>query len=184
MSAQSPAIAVTSPRTAPATPALTRRDFFADVVDRLRLLLPEPLTGFRHRATMNLLKVSYGNERIHFEVWTNSQLGVIEVGLHFEDGPVSTAAYLAYFDAHIVELKHELGPELELERWTPSWGHVYELIPLTRLDGRLVERIARRLAALIAALQPLVEAAAIPPERSSQPAEARGPWRSWRRGRG
>ena len=61
---------------------------------------------------------------------------MIEVGLHFEDGPVSTAAYLAYFDAHIVERKHELGPELELERWTPSWGRIYELVPLTRLDGR------------------------------------------------
>ena len=184
MPTQSAAITLSPPPTVATASGLSRRDFFVSVVDRLRPLLPEPLAGFRHRATMNLLKVSYGNERIHYEVWTNSQLGMIEVGLHFEDGPVSTAAYLAYFDAHIVELKHELGTHLELERWTPGWGHLYELIPLTRLDGRLVERIARRLAALIVTLQPLVEAAAILPERAAQPDDARGPWRTWRRGRG
>ena len=162
---------------------LTRREFFADVVERLRAHLPDDLVAFRHRSTMNLLKVYYGNERVHYEVWTNGQMGMIELGLHFEDGPASTAAYLGHFDAHIVELKHELGPQLELERWTSSWGHLYELIPLTRLDDAVVERVARRLAALIAALQPLVEAANVPPERAALPAEPRGPWRKWRRGR-
>ena len=179
-------IATAQGGTRPAAPAgLTRRDFFADVVDRLRAGLPEHLAGFRHRSTMNLLKVYYGNERVHYEVWTDGQRAQIEVGLHFEDGPLSTAAYLAYFDARIVELKHELGPQLELERWTASWGHLYELTPLTRLDDRVVERVARRLAALIATLQPLVEEADVPPERGSVPGpERRGPWRKWRRGRG
>ena len=166
-----------------ATGGLTRREFFADVVDRLRDHLPAPLAGFRHRSTMNLLKVYYGNERVHYEVWTDGQRDQIEVGLHFEDGPASTAAYLAYFDARIVELKHELGPEVELERWTASWGHLYELTPLTRLDARVVERTARRLATLIATLQPLVEAANVPAERAATPSEPRGPWRKWRRGR-
>ncbi len=162
---------------------LTRRDFFADVVDDLRRLLPGDLAAFRHRAGMNLLKVHYGNERVHYEVWTDGQRGQIEVGLHFEDGPLSTAAYLAWFDARIVELKHELGPQVELERWTASWGHLYELHPLGRLNQAAVNRVAWRLAALITALQPLVEAADIPAERAAQPAEQRGPWRAWRRGR-
>ena len=163
---------------------LRRRDFFAEVVERLRRHLPEHLAGFRHRATMSQVKIDYGNERVHYEVWTDGQRQQLEVGLHFEDGPISTAAYLTYFDAHIVELKHELGPQLELERWTPSWGHLYELSPLAKLDDAAAERVARRLAALIVALQPLVEAAAVPPERAALLAEPRGPWRSWRRGRG
>jgi hypothetical protein len=104
--------------------------------------------------------------------------------LHFEDGPVSTAAYLAFFDARIVELKHELGPEVELERWTASWGHLYELTPLTRLDRDLVDQIVERLASFISVLQPMVVAAAIAPERAAAPSEPRGPWRKWRRGRG
>jgi len=168
---------------APGSAGMSRRDFFADLVDRVRELLPPEQAGFRHRANLALLKLHFGNERIHYEVWTDGQRRQIEVGLHFEDGPVSTAAYLAFFDRHIVELKHELGAGVELERWTPSWGHLYELHPLGRLDPLAVDQIARRLAALIVALQPLVEAAAIPPERAAAPTEPRGPWRSWRRGR-
>ena len=179
-----PAVPMESERGRSAPSGLTRRDFFADVVDDLRRLLPLDLAAFQHRAGMNLLKVHYGNERVHYEVWTDGQRGQIEVGLHFEDGPLSTAAYLAFFDAQIVELKHELGPQVELERWTPSWGHLYELHPLGRLDQTAVDRVGRRLAAFVLTLQPLVAAAAIPAERAAQPAEPRGPWRTWRRGRG
>jgi len=165
-------------------PGLTRRDFLADVIERLRVLLPIELADFAHRPAMNLVKVSYGNERIHYEVWTDGARGTIGIGLHFEDGPLSTAAYLAHFDQHIVELKHVLGPQVELERWTSSWGHLYELAPLTKLTAATVDRTARRLAALITTLQPLVEAAGIAPERSVQSTEPRGPWRKWRRGSG
>lgn len=167
----------------PASRGLTRRDFFADLVERLRMSLPAERATFRHRASSSLLKLDYGNERIHYEIWTDGQRGQIEIGLHFEDGPVSTAAYLAFFDRHIVELKHRLGPGVELERWTASWGHLFEIHPLGRLDRSTVERVAERLSALIVAAQPLVDAAAIPAERSTAPGEARGPWRSWRRGR-
>lgn len=162
---------------------LTRRDFFDDVVETLRRRLPTDLAGFRHRPGPNLVKLFYANERVHFEAWADGARGHLGVGLHFEDGPVSTAAYLAFFDARIVELKHDLGPRLELERWTASWGHLYEVAPLPRLDAAVVERTADRLAALIVALQPLVVAAAVPPERPVD-GEPRGPWRAWRRGRG
>lgn len=168
---------------APPSSDLRRRDFFAAVVSGLRLHLPEPLATFQDRASTGQVKIHYGNERVHYEVWVDSQRDQIEIGLHFEDGPISTAAFLAFFDAHIVEIKHDLGPQLDLERWTSSWGHLYEILPLTRLDPALADRIARRLAALIAALQPLVETAAVPAERAAHPAEERGPWRAWRRGR-
>ncbi|MCC6314628.1 MAG: hypothetical protein IT337_11525 [Thermomicrobiales bacterium] len=162
---------------------LTRRDFFGAVVARLRARLPESLVDFQHRANSSLLKLSYANERVHYEVWTDGTREQIEIGLHFEDGPVSTAAYLAFFDHHIVELKHDLGPQLELERWTSTWGHLYELHPLVRLDDMLAERVAERLAAIITAAQPLVDAAGVPAERSAMAAEPRGPWRAWRKGR-
>ena len=163
---------------------LTRRDFFDAVVERLREELPEERRGFRHRANPLLLKLDYGNERVHYEVWCDGERRTIELGLHFEDGPVSTAAYLAYFDRLIVELKHELGPAIELERWTASWGHLYEHWPLATLTEALAGRVAGRLARLIATLQPLVEEAGVQPERSALTAEGgerRGPWRKWRR---
>lgn len=169
-----------------AAPVIRRHDFFADVVAHLRPSLADDLQAFQHKLNASLLKVYFDNERIHYEVWANSHTRTIEIGLHFEDGPLSTAAYLAHFDAHIVELKHQLGSEVELERWTSSWGHLFELMPLTTLDARLARQVAGRLAAIIQVLQPLVVSAQIKPERSASPpeSEARGPWRKWRRGSG
>lgn len=163
---------------------LNRRDFFAAIVAEVRGGLPADLADFRHRANSMLLKIDYGNERVHYEVWCDGERAILGLGLHFEDGPVSTAAYLGYFDRLIVELKHELGPEIELERWTASWGHIYEHWPLTTLTEGVAARVATRLARLIATLQPLVEAAEVPPERSALAAEEAGrsgPWRKWRR---
>lgn len=130
---------------------------------------------------MALLKLDFGNERVHYEVWTDGGRGRIEIGLHFEDGPASTAAYLAFFDARIVEIKHHLGWEVELERWTLSWGHLFESIPLVPLDRRFAAHVANRLARQIALLQPMVEEAAIPAGyHDSSPARRR--WRNRKSG--
>jgi hypothetical protein len=165
---------------------LTRRDFFDEVIDRLRLALPVEWRRFRHKANSFLLKVFYDNDRVHYEIWCDGERQILGLGLHFEDGPLSTAAYLSYFDGLIVELKDELGATIELERWTATWGHIYEHWPLGNLTTDVTARVAARLARLIVTLQPLVEAAAIPPERSAQAAregaeQHRGPWRTWRR---
>jgi hypothetical protein len=155
------------------TVALTRRAFFDRVVAGVRSDVTPALSGFQARAYGHLLKIHYDNERVHYEVWPDSHRGTIEVGLHFEDGPVSTAAYLHYFDARIVELKHRLGAEVELERWTASWGHVYYLLPLSPLDGAKARQTATLLADLIDVLQPLVQDAAVPRERVDEPFERR-----------
>jgi hypothetical protein len=157
---------------------LNRRDFFAAILADARANLPPELVQFRHRANSMLLKLDYGNDRVHFEVWTDGARGRVEIGLHFEDGPASTMAYLAFFDQRIVEIKHLLGPQIELERWTTSWGHLFESEQLGRLDRRFAETVARRLAAQIMILQPMVEEAAIPPaQRDVAPGEPR----RWRR---
>ncbi|MGH2558520.1 MAG: hypothetical protein ACRDJH_05605 [Thermomicrobiales bacterium] len=162
---------------------LTRKDFFAEVVNRLRGRLPTELAAFREASNQTLLKIHYANERVHYEVWLNGQHRTAEIGLHFEDGPMSTAAYLAFFDHLIVELKDKLGTEIELERWTQSWGHLYEITPMTTLTERLADRTARRLADLISILQPLIDEADVPPERSIQSAPSADSARRWRRGR-
>jgi hypothetical protein len=157
--------------------SLNRREFFAAIVSEVRATLPAELAGFRHRANSMLLKIDYGNDRVHYEVWTDGARHRVEIGLHFEDGPASTAAYLAFFDARIVEVKHQLGPHIELERWTVSWGHLFESVPLARLDHAFAKSIAQRLGAQIVTLQPLVQEAAIPPgQRDFQPGD-RGRWR-------
>lgn len=158
--------------------ALSRRAFFDGVEREVRRLLPGDLAGFRAAGGGFLLKLSYGNERVHYEVAPDSQRGHVEVALHFEDGPASTVAYLAAFDRHIVELKHDLGTAVELERWTASWGRLYELHPMHALDADLATAVGARLAALIVAAQPVVEAAAVPAEGPRRG----GPWRGRRSG--
>ena len=158
-------------------PSLNRRDFFAAVVADVREALPPELANFRHRANSMLLKIDYGNERVHYEVWTDGMRGRVEIGLHFEDGPASTAAYLAFFDARIVEIKHRLGAHVELERWTTSWGHLFESSPLPPLDRRYAESVSDRLAQHIALLQPMVLEAGIPPERRDSEPQPRRRWR-------
>lgn len=155
---------------------MTRRDFFAEVTDLLHVQLADDLRGFRHHGNSMLLKIDYGNERVHFEVWPDSERGHLEIGLHFEDGPASTLAYLAFFDAHIVEIKHLLGAQMELERWTLSWGHLYETIPLGQLNQALAERVSKRLTAQITLLQPMVAEAAVAPERRDRSAATQQHW--------
>jgi hypothetical protein len=141
-------------------PALTRREFFADLVEAVRRVLPPERQVFEQRQTMNLLKISYGaNYRIHYETWICAEKDHVEVGLHFEDGPQSTERLLRHFDGCILEIKDELGAQAELERWTQSWGHLFELHPLEPLSDAFVERIADRLARYIAVLQPLLDEA-------------------------
>src|SRR5262245_60191547 len=78
---------------------LNRRDFFTLVTTQVRTKLPPELADFHHHANIMLLKIDYGVERVHYEVWADGARQRLELGLHFEDGPASTAAYLAFFDA-------------------------------------------------------------------------------------
>jgi hypothetical protein len=153
--------------------SLPRRTFFDRVIAGVRSEITPDLKDFHARSHGHLLKIYYDNERVHYEVWPDSHRGRIEVGLHFEDGPVSTAAYLRYFDARIVELKHRLGSEVELERWTVSWGHLYYLVPLAPFDLAKAKRTVALLATLIDVLEPLVREASVPRERVDQPTERR-----------
>ncbi len=150
----------------PQANALTRRDFFHDVADALRQSLPEPLRGFEFWTGAENFKLNYGRPRVHYEIWTNGRDRHIEVGLHFEDGPESTERLLRFFDARIVEIKHELGPAVELERWTNSWGHLFRLIPYQPLTDELTAEVSQELTRMICVLQPLLDEA-LPRKRAT-----------------
>lgn len=160
----------------------TRDAFFARVSSQLNAQVSPEHGKFTARPMFNLMKVAFNNERVHYEVAFDVTRRILEIALHFEDGPVSTAAYLRYFDQRIVELKHLLGHEIELERWTLSWGRIFEIWPLESLERPIADRVAARLASYIAVLQPLVGAANVRPERSAEHIEYRhGPWRRHQR---
>jgi hypothetical protein len=142
------------------TPVLTRKEFFAELTETIRRMLPADRQALETRATMNLLKLHYGaNYRIHYEVWINAERGFVELGLHFEDGPASTALLLRHFDAFIFEIKDELGVEAELERWTQSWGHLFEIHPIQPLTDDFISALAARVVRYIDILQPILDEA-------------------------
>jgi hypothetical protein len=139
--------------------ALTRAAFLDGIAARLRRELPEQYRGFRTRRFGHLMKIYFDNERVHYEVWVDTRRAQVEVGLHLEDGPGSTLVYLALLDRHILEIKHVLGPQAELGRWTQSWGHLIETWPLVTLDDGLRTTVGERARLYIETLQPLLEEA-------------------------
>lgn len=157
----------------------TRALFFEDIIRQLRADLPDELNQFQLRKYSYQIKLFFANERVHFEIWVDSVREQIAIGLDFEDGAESTAAYLAFFDQRIVEIKAQTGPALELERWTKSWGHFVEVYPITPFDRQIAQTIAARMTIIISVLQPLVDEAAIPP--GDRPAFTRPYWRHRRR---
>ena len=141
----------------------TRAAFFDDIIRQLRAELPRELGQFQLRNSSYLIKLFYGNERVHFEVWVDSMRSQIEIGLDFEDGADSTAAYLAFFDERIVEIKERTGPTLEMERWTKTWGHFVEVYPDQPFDRETAQQVGDRMVVIMSVLQPLIEEADIPP---------------------
>lgn len=164
----------------PRTATYTRSAFFDDIIRQLRAELPPELNGFQVRNYSYLIKLFYGNERVHFEVWVDSIRQQIEIGLDFEDGADSTAAYLAYFDKRIVEIKAQTGPTLELERWTKTWGHFVEVYPIEPFERETARLIGDRMVVFMSTLQPMIEEAEIP--AGDRTTSGRGFWRR-RRGR-
>ncbi len=136
---------------------LSRSAFFDGIIRSLRRDLPEDLRSFRSRQSGNLLKLFYEDQRIHFEVWVDKRRSVVEIGLHLEEGPASTLAILAMLDASILEIKHILGPEVELGRWTQSWGHLIENRPLGALDAAERTAVVERLCLYVRTLQPKLD---------------------------
>ncbi len=146
-------------------PVQARKAFFAGIVRELKTNLPAEYRSFRHRGDFNLMKVWFDHYRVHYEVVIDQQIDKIEIGLHFEDGPASTLGFLALLDTRILEIKDVLGPEVELERWTQSWGRLYELRSLQNLDAAVTASCGKRLAELITLVQPIIDASGIRLER-------------------
>ncbi len=133
-------------------------DFMKAIPDAVRPHLPPALRDFQWYARAWLVQIHYGQPAVHYEVWSMSYRNLLELGLHFEQrDPAANARLLAYFDAHAIAIKAELGEGVEVEPWDKGWAKVYETWPLEPLEPPFVEKVAGRLAQMIAYLQPLVD---------------------------
>ncbi|MBI5033013.1 MAG: hypothetical protein HZB51_21025 [Chloroflexi bacterium] len=134
------------------------QQFQITLVDKTRKLLPRKLKDFEPRSFFTIVKLSYKNPRIHYEVWIRGkEEHLIEVGLHFEADKETNDALYAYFDSRAFDVHAALGPRVEIERWTNSWSRVHEVVPYETLDEELVDAIAKKLAKMISVLQPMLD---------------------------
>ncbi len=130
--------------------------FQVSLVDKTRKQLPRSLRGFDARSFFSIVKLSYKQPRIHYEVWVRGKERLIEVGLHFEADKTTNDALRAYFDERAPEVYFELGPRIEIEQWTNSWSRVHQVVPYNELDDELVEQLAEKLARMMTVLQPML----------------------------
>ena len=133
------------------------QQFQVSIVNQTRKQLPRKLKNFEPRSFFTIVKLSYKNPRLHYEVWVRGQEKLIEVGLHFEADKETNDALREYFDSRASEIHAQLGPRVEVEQWTNSWSRVHEVVPYQMLNTELVEVIAKKLAKMITILQPMLE---------------------------
>jgi hypothetical protein len=134
-------------------------EFMRAIPAATRAKLPKKLQGFKTHTRPWLVQLSYADPLLHYEVVTlGERRGILEIGLHFESrDPAMNAQLLNGFMQHLFEIKAELGDSFEAERWDRGWTKVYETIPLETFDEAYLDRVAARLAQVIAIMQPILE---------------------------
>jgi hypothetical protein len=131
-------------------------DFFTALRKALKKSLPAELRAFHSiRGRGRLMKVHFGEPAFHYEAWHHAGAGRLEVGLHFEGSAAENQAALEFFRARIVEVKAGL-PRAELEPWDRGWTRLYETMPATSLDERVLDQTVECLTEYVVTLQPML----------------------------
>jgi hypothetical protein len=134
-------------------------EFFGAIPDATRPRLPKRLQPFRVNRRSWLVQLYYVDPNLHYEVWNlGERRGGLELGLHFESRHhAENERLLQGLQAHLFEIKAELGESIEAEQWDRGWTKVYEVIPREAFNPEYVERVAERLAQVIVVMQPIFE---------------------------
>ncbi len=133
------------------------REFLEAVRERLPALLPPPLRAFQWRQSFSLLQLYYWYPAVHYELWLQRRQERVEVGLHFEGEREHNLSWAAALADYMPLLQASLGHPLDLEEWTGWWTRLHYTIPYGPLGSAFAEECAGRLAALVAAVQPVLE---------------------------
>lgn len=154
---------------------LSRRDFFENVITRLRGDLPENLRGFRHRGweNSNVAQVYYSQSSIHYELRLLKRGLRAEIGLHFETSQSRNLKLLDHFYPVVGDLEQSLGVAVHAEPWGKYWARVYLLQPGQPLSAAWATEIAKQWAKFISATYPtLARALEDVPGRGARPPKA------------
>ncbi|TAK65488.1 MAG: hypothetical protein EPO22_04700 [Dehalococcoidia bacterium] len=144
-------------RPARASGSLTIRDFLARVHEGVAARIGPALDGFETRQRFGYLQFFRGSPDVHYEVWAQRKTARVEIGLHFEgerDRNYEAAELLAL---RAPDVQAAIGPEYELEEWTPAWTRLHRSFDAPSLTPELAGEAAERVVALMRGLEPIIE---------------------------
>jgi hypothetical protein len=154
----------------------------------LQLVIDTAISGLEANPTVRmrgaLAQLYFEVPHQHYEVWLRRQVGLLELGLHFEGPREENLRRLAAVADAMPEVLAGLGGNPEVEEWTESWTRVHEVCPCDALDEDFARRTGERLAAYVAVLEPIVRPLGpmpAPVRREYEP--GRGRWDRRRRER-
>ncbi len=109
----------------------------------------------------NYLQVPSGYAGIHFEWWIQRLSGqrYVDVCIHFETTSAQRNRHLCeYLHKHKAEIERKTGKGLIFEpKWGRIWSAVYLRKPRGTWDDNVAEWAAEKMAALVKAVQPLLD---------------------------
>lgn len=150
-------MAMSPRRTAPATSSLRIRDFLTLVDERVRERLGAAYAALSMRQRFGYVQYDDGDPTIHYEVWAQRKTSRVEVGLHFEGADrernYAIAAALAERAGDVVAA---VGPDYELEEWTPHWTRLHRTVAAPSLTPDLAAEAAGQVVRLMQAMRPLL----------------------------
>jgi hypothetical protein len=133
------------------------QEFLLRVRELAESRLPADSPRFQGRLRFSFVQLYRDDPRVHYEVWVQRKTGRIEVGLHFEGEREANYRWAEALGRRVLELKAQLGPDIELEEWTRSWTRLHYTLPLRKLDDALAGEVAEVLARLIQVMEPILE---------------------------
>lgn len=125
------------------------------VVANVLRSLPGELGRGREGKGFGLIKLYYGNPKLHYEANHQPRSRTVEIGLHFEADRFTNARLLGAFRVHEKKIKRAL-PNARLEEWDKGWTRVWEPVAYEELDVPLQRDVAARLARYIEVLEPML----------------------------
>lgn len=138
---------------------MNTREFLSLLPDLVRERLPVELRDFQVRGPLfSLIGFYYEDPRVHYEVWLQTRLRRVEIGLHFEGPAAANLLGLERVSARAGEIVEALGPGVEGELWDKGWTRVHEGMELEERTPEYAGLLAARAAAFMEVLEPIMRA--------------------------
>ena len=133
------------------------KEFLTEAAELVRAQLPQSLGAPAvSRPVGSLVKLHYGDPKVHYEMWVRKRMGILETGLHFEGAAEENSRCLEAMRTEYADLISSLGPEVRAEEWDKGWTRVHHTFAFDSLDEDLLIIVAGSVSHMVRVLEPAV----------------------------